>query len=103
MSGSKIAMPLSATARLVAGHVHILWRQWANENLGGCCPTCCAACSALKELLDVGLLDVLYGVYVEESDAEDSAIWDDILQEVDRKWLLSAWNANLDCHEEADT
>lgn len=99
MSGVNIAMPLSVTARLVAGHVNILWNQWANEDLAGCCPKCCAPCSALKELLDLGLLDRLYGVYVEETDAKDSAVWDDAMHEIGRGWLLSAWSADLDCHD----
>lgn len=102
MAGVNIAMPLSVTARLVAGHVDHLWDQWANSDRAGCCPVCCAACSALRELLDLGLLDVLYGVYVDEADAHDSDVWDDAMHEIDRSWLLPAWNANLDCHEGGD-
>jgi hypothetical protein len=90
-------MPTLTAARLVAGHVDHLWNQWANDKeVPGCCTECCGPCAALKDLLDRGQLDELYGVYVDQGFGE-TATWDAEKRQVDRRWLLAAWSFPLGC------
>lgn len=89
-------MSTLTAARLVAGHVDILWDQWANGDEGGCCPWCCAPCAALKDLLATGQLDELYGTYVDQGFGEMDT-WDAERRQVERTWLTEAWSANLGC------
>jgi hypothetical protein len=89
-----VELPRQVAGRLVAGHVNILWQHAAS----GCCPVCCAPCKALKELLDAGQLDDLYGAWVGD-DRSGSDIWDPEKRQIRRDWLLNAWNVDLGCHD----
>lgn len=90
-------MPTLTAARLVAGHVDNLWSQWANDDeVPGCCPLCCGPCAALKDLLDRGQLDELYGVYVDQGFGEMDT-WDAERRQVGRDWLRKAWSADATC------
>ena len=93
-----VSMPTLVAARLVAGHVDLLWQAWANgpDDARGCCPVCCGPCSALKDLLDAGLLDELYGTYVDQGFGEMET-WDAEKRQVGRKWLLEAWAVDMGC------
>lgn len=93
------AMPTLVAARLVAGHVNLLWQQWANdEEHPGCCPTCCGPCSALYDLRELGLLDELYGAYADHVGGEMET-WDPVARQVRRAWLDEAWGVDLGCCE----
>jgi len=92
-------MPTLAAAFLVAGHVGDLWSQWAHDKeTPGCCPTCCGPCAALKDLLDRGQLDDLYGVYVDHVGGGHEP-WDADKGQVGRDWLTQAWSVDLGCCE----
>jgi hypothetical protein len=94
-------MPTLTAARLVAGHVDLLWGQWVNES-EGCCAHCCAPCAALKDLMDCGLLDDLYRAYMNSASAGLIAVWDYDKDEINRRWLLDAWRSgSADCNHEA--
>jgi hypothetical protein len=96
------AMPTLTAAFLVTGHVNNLWSQWANDKEApGCCPECCAPCGALKDLLDRGQLDELYGAYMDHC-GTDSDTWDVDKRQVGREWLLEAWSVDLGCHGKWD-
>lgn len=94
-------LPTDAAAGLVAGHVDQLWQQWANDTeMPGCCPVCCAPCHALKQLLELGLLDELYGVYADHVGGELST-WDPKQRMVRRDWLEQAWSVDRGgCHQD---
>jgi hypothetical protein len=85
-------MPTIVAAQLVAGHVDILWDEWAAGR--GCCPECCASCGALRDLLESGQLDELYGYYLNHDNGENSA-WDNEMHQVGRQWLTEAWSVSL--------
>jgi hypothetical protein len=98
--GQDVRIPTDVAADLVAGHLHTLWNQVVNdEDMRGCCKRCCAPCHALSELLDMGLLDDLYEVYLSYSGGRDSDVWDDEKGEIDRAWFANAWRDDLGCHE----
>lgn len=99
-------MPILTAARLVAGHVNILWSQWANETdpeFKGCCPECCGPCNALRDLLEAGQLDELYGAWLAQDESRSFA-WDFANRQVGRDWLAAAWSGDRGCrdqHEES--
>jgi hypothetical protein len=98
--GQEVRLPLEVAADLVAGHVDILWNQVFNEvGMEGCCNRCCAPCSALSQLLDLGLLDELYRFY-HRSYGGQSLVWDEEKNQIDREWLDRAWPGNLGCHSD---
>lgn len=93
-------LPTLTAARLVAGHVNMLWQHWANDpEMPGCCPHCCGPCAALKDLYDRGQLDTLYGAY-QDSVGGDNEVWDPVLRQVRRGWLLQAWSFDLGCRSD---
>lgn len=97
---TETTMPTHVAAWLVAGHVDNLWQQWANdEEVPGCCPQCCGPCAGLKELLDLGLLDELYGAYVDQFGGY-MLTWDAAKRQVGRDWLLAAWSVDRGCHDQ---
>lgn len=100
-----ITLPTLAAARLVAGHVDILWQQTQNgdEDFRGCCPQCCAPCAALKELLATGQLDFLYGEYLASTGGFDTETYDAPMGQVGREWLLKAWSVDRVCHQKECT
>lgn len=90
-------MPTLTAAFLVAGHVDNLWQQWANDkDVPGCCPECCGPCAGLKDLLDRGQLDELYGAYMAHTGGE-SETWDAEKRQVGRTWLAEAWSGVDTC------
>ena len=96
-------MPTLVAAQLVAGHVDLLWSQWANDiEQAGCCTSCCAPCAALYELKCLGLLDGLYKAYLDSAGGDLSAAWDYDKDQVNRVWLLQAWGwgqVNCNCRK----
>lgn len=88
----------SVMARLVAGHVHNLFGQYLDA-LGdqGCCNICCPGCSALKDLYDAGLLDVIYARYMEDCAVPEFAVWDSARDQIGRDWLNKAWSVDMGC------
>jgi len=100
-----VTIPKEAAALLVAEAVDRLWNQWATcEEHHGCCPKgCCAACYALRKLLDTGQLDELYGWYVDNcGGGGPHATWDYDKRQVNRTWLLEAWSAPMTCDHTED-
>jgi len=65
------------------------------EDRWGCCPICCGPCSALKRMLDDGVLDWIAAVYENKL---SSYFWDKGNQMIRRDWLELAW-ANCPNHE----
>lgn len=56
----------------------------------GCCPSCCAPCAAIGELLEDGQLD--HWVRGWSDDLIATAWWDVAADRVDRAWLARAWS-----------
>lgn len=94
-------MPTLTAALLVDGALSHLWYLTQDEAPAGCCPHCCSNCKGLKDLLDRGQLDTLYGVFVDRRGG-DGHYWDAELRQVDRAWLLGAWSVDLGCREDHD-
>jgi len=68
---------------------------WVQGEEDGCCPRCCASCSALYELRQSKLLNAL----VQQAPEHlwlDSAWWVNLM--VDPEWLTAAWRMTS-CHE----
>lgn len=95
MAESMTIMPTLTAARLVASHVDILWSTWHNER-EPCCQSCCAACAALKDLMDRGQLDRLYSVYLESTGGMSTLGWDEKNHQVGREWLSQAMLESCD-------
>jgi hypothetical protein len=97
-----VLLPVDVAADLIAGHVDLLWNSWANDSeRPGCCVECCAPCHALKELLDLGLLDELYGHYIRKAGAGTEtgwSTWDPEKHQVGRRWLYEAWGIPCNDH-----
>jgi hypothetical protein len=90
-------MPTQTAAFLAAGCFQHLWDQVQDEQSQGCCPECCAPCSGLRALFELGQLDDLYAAYVEIVGGEHG-IWDAAAGRVRRDWLIPAWSVVLGCH-----
>lgn len=69
---------------------------FAAEQDMGCCPRCCGACAALRQLLDAGQLDDLM-----REDGPSSYWWDHVGGRVDRAWLDRAWRMTK-CHDDEE-
>lgn len=82
---------LEVLAKLLAYALDTLWMQ---ED--ACCPTCCAPCAAIQELMRCNELDDY--AYIAVKLLGESFWWDDIIQGVDMDWLSSRWT-RTDCHE----
>lgn len=100
MTEPTVQISQRATAYLVAGALNHLWTMWATDS--HCCNVCCVPCIALKELLDNGQLDVLYGAYLDACDGGHDHTWDDETKQVKRDWLDQVWSGPRECHEGGD-
>lgn len=97
MTEPTVQISQRAIAYLTAGALNHLWSMWATDER--CCTTCCVPCIALKELLDKGLLDELYGVYMDACDSGHDETWDAENKKVRRDWLDQVWSGPRACHE----
>lgn len=97
MTDPTVQISTRAVAYLTAGALSHLWTMWANDT--HCCTECCVQCTALKELLDNGQLDILYGVYMQACETGHDDTWDEENQQVKRDWLEQVWAGQ--CHEES--
>lgn len=89
-----VTMPADAAAGLAAYALDCLWA--ADQEDDGCCPTCCAPCHSLKEMLDGGQLDDVVRAYAVSCGG--SVWWDLANDQVDRAWLDRAWRMT-ECHK----
>lgn len=65
----------------------------------GCCPVCCPQCAVLAELYLTGQLE--NWLKKAPSDPAKSYTWDGSRDQVDRAWLLRAWENTriVQCHD----
>jgi len=77
---------------LVCCALDLLWEQSEDD---GCCPRCCASCSALYELRECGLLNALIRQAPEHLWLNSAWRWG---PGVDSEWLTTAWRMTS-CHE----
>ena len=101
MTEPTVQISKRAIAYLTAGALNHLWQMWVNDET--CCNVCCVPCIALKELLDKGQLDELYGVYMEACDSGHDDTWDAVNGKVKRTWLGQVWSGPRECHVEGGT
>ncbi len=66
----------------------------------GCCPECCAPCTAILDLTRAGWLDAWVRFWPDT--LPGTSWWDEANQRVDRAWLARAWGQTdkLGCHHE---
>lgn len=82
-----IVLERQTAAWLIVHALNILFLDNSRE---GCCPECCGACAAIKQLLDAGQLDDAI-----ITEGERHSWWTD--GRVDRDWLRRAWRMTS-CH-----
>lgn len=101
MTDRMVQISQRAVAFLTAGALNHLWTMWADDT--SCCTVCCVPCIALKELLNNGQLDELYGVYMQACESGHDETWDADNKKVRRDWLEQVWSGPRECHELIET
>lgn len=71
------------------------------ESVEGCCPICCLACWALKDMSHtVDLEDIL--LKAPPANVENKVWWDKSAGSVRRTWLWEKWNYDCPNHPKGD-